>query len=103
MHQSRAVDVARRWSFGCLCGCLLIVNATFTLLSPIFPQVRMLKNYLIDHQSLMFYIVPYGSTPSERYGDTPLLFILGGSCLHMQLSKHGLCRKLKGVMSVQVW
>ena len=29
-----------RWSFGCLCGCLLIVNATFTLLSPIFPQVQ---------------------------------------------------------------
>ncbi len=31
-----------RWSFGCLCGCLLIVNATFTLLSPIFPQVHLL-------------------------------------------------------------
>lgn len=44
----------RRWSFGCLCGCLLIVNATFTLLSPIFPQVHTNRHLLFT----LSYIAP---------------------------------------------
>ncbi|KAK9905881.1 hypothetical protein WJX75_008082 [Coccomyxa subellipsoidea] len=58
-------DTTRRWSFGCLCGALLLVNATFTLLSPIFPQEAERRHVSPSLVGLVFSIYSFASVAAS--------------------------------------
>ena len=105
------VRVLCRWSFGCLCGCLLIVNATFTLLSPIFPQVncswlwRPMDMYYRSCTNIAFILdcgspitlsklSPNMQEAERRHVSPSLVRSLPGPCLWLQTSRQafqGLC------------